>query len=72
MIIAYLNCSGEEHVLLDQCPHLARGKVDAQAGFALQTDSYPSLPDELPLTSGGITKQICRKKLGQMEQATAR
>lgn len=72
MIIAYLHCSGEEHVLLDQCPHSAREKVDAQAGSALQTDSYPLLPDELPLTSGGITKQIFRKKVGQMEQATAK
>lgn len=39
MIIPYLNYSGEKSVLLDQCPHLAREKVDAKAGFALQTDS---------------------------------
>lgn len=59
MIIAYLNCSGEE---LDQCVHLTRDKVDAQAGFAFQTDSYPLLPGKLLLTSGTITKKISRKK----------
>lgn len=62
-------------MLLDQYPHLTRDKVDAQAGFALQTESYSSLPDKLSLTSGAITKQIFRKKkkkLGQMEQGTAR
>lgn len=59
-------------MLLDQCPHLARDKVDTQAGFALQTGSYPFLPDKLPLASGTITKKIFRKKIGQMEQGTDR
>lgn len=39
MIIAHLNYSGEEHGLLDQCPHFERYKADTQAGFALQTGS---------------------------------
>lgn len=59
-------------MLLDQCPHLERYKVDAQAGFALQTDSYPLLPAESLLTSGAITKQSYGKTPKQMEQGIAR
>lgn len=56
MIIAHLDYSGKEHVLLHQCPHLERDKVDARAGFALQTEAYPLLPAESLLTSGAIAK----------------